>query len=113
MAEVAQERLDRDAAILVETNRAKDIEATKIDLLGTVPGTSISYNLPYYFYVDVQENKVVVHAKTISLDNQKTQGDYTLDVNAATQTTAGLLSKDDKIKLDKIKFVDTTIDERD
>ena len=61
-----------------------------------------AYNLPYFFKTEAQSDKVVVTAETVSLDGNKTHGEYSLDVLSATEEKAGLMSAADKAALDKV-----------
>jgi len=77
--------------------------AKKLDLMpGDEHTNGNAYNLPYYFSTSADANKVVVKAHTVSLDGNKTYGEYTMDVAGATSTTAGLMTAADKNKLDGI-----------
>lgn len=119
-------RIDTKSHVVISENKgvgsdvAKSIEVDsvvwnlptaedKMDLLGSVPGhTDLPYNLSYFHYITPTEDKITVTAKTISLDNKKTQGEYSLDVMGATNTTAGLMTAADKVKLgdaqSKVKY---------
>jgi len=96
-------------AIAAEEIRAKAAEqaldTAKLNVLGTEPVSGQPYNLPYYFYTDEQTDKIVVHALTVTLDNNKTVGDYTLDVLPATSEKAGLMSASDKASFDNLADV--------
>jgi len=68
-------------------------------MLGDEYTAGNAYNLPYFFETEANANKIVVKAKTVTLDGNKTHNEYTMDVLPATITTAGLMSAADKEKL--------------
>jgi len=102
---VTAERDARIAAVSAEENRAKAAELAltngKLDIM---PGDEYTagnpYNLPYYFRTAQSADKITVTAETITLDGNKLHNTYSMDVPAATSTVAGLLSANDKVKLD-------------
>lgn len=83
-----------------------DLNAELNNKLDIMPGDEYTagnaYNLPYFFKTEADANKVVVTAETVSLDGNKTHGEYSLDVLSATEEKAGLMSAADKAALDKV-----------
>jgi len=95
---VDQEILDRQSA-------DTELQSSKLDIMpGDAHTAGNAYNLPYYFHTNADANKVTVTAETVTLDGKKTYGSYSMDVTAATDSTAGLMSAADKIRLDSIEI---------
>jgi len=98
---------DLDAKIAAEETRATAAEAAlQAGKLDVMPGDEYTagnaYNLPYFFETTADATKATVTAHTVTLDGNKTHGQYSLDVVSATTTVAGLMSAADKDKLDGI-----------
>jgi len=73
----------------------------------TDPGKGYPYHIPYRFDVDMDATQASVTVHTLTLDNKLTKMTFSKVIPSATQTTAGLMSAADKVRVDKIDTLKT------
>lgn len=92
----------RDVAAneLVTQSQVNELASGKVDK-PVEPVSGKGVNVPYFFSVDYTADKATVKDYTVDLlDNTKAPQTFSLDINAATASLAGLMVAADKDKLD-------------
>jgi len=69
----------------------------------TDPGYKYPYWIPYDAQFTPTANKLNIKLRTLTLDNNLTKHDWDRELSGATTSMAGLMTAEDKVKLDNVK----------